>query len=142
MKPTREQIEQATAEELRVMIAEMLGWRTWKHPRRVTCVFAAPDSEIATSGTYEPAPDDCVLYGFNADGPSSHWPTEDGAAFAVLSWLRSKGKAVSFATAFDGSEACTVGHTSTVYIGIGPDIRIALCRAALLWWIEQPEDQP
>lgn len=149
MKPTREQIEEATERKIRVMIAEMLGWKRWTcDDYRGRCLLFQPGTILGTMdwttcGDDVPLDECAWMY-------TPNWPGDIATAMQVVEYMRTLGYRCEMKTPRyqhgDAYEVCFRGHVDRPDIGCGPPViaktmPLAICRAALYRWIEQPESE-
>lgn len=120
MKPTREQIEQATGKELTGMIAAMFSWKSTGKGWR--------DSEGKPRGTAPP-----WAYVITHALRLLDWVETHGVAWKIETYPQSGGPWPYIQAPGDGM------WYDTNRQGQLPE---KICRVVLLWWIEQPEEQP
>lgn len=135
-RPTREQIETATPEQLNIWVAGMMGWQ--------------PDSQAPECWLHCDAP--TLLLEFNH---LPDWSGDIAAAFTLLDHVTTEGNyghPIKWAITAGSDRASEVSivvfrgfGTSTEYCVPTAEyddpedgLPAAICRAALLWWIEQP----
>lgn len=159
MKPTREQIESATPDELNAMVAEMMGWRKRSRPDDRTLWFLCPPEHfyakymagmVPNAGFVEPFAD-AVMY---EDGLryTPRFSTDSVAAILVAERFRITFGYIGdgcYAIAPEAVEESQQRGTNILMLRIygreneklqrEPALPLAICRAALLRWIEQPE---
>jgi hypothetical protein len=154
-KPTREQIENATPEQLRIWCAEMMGWRCVRYPIYIypegvpvlhyRAKFLPPDISLAPDGTMEFVDlDDAPLLSKTSIDLLPPFPTDIAAAWQIADKLTSTTKQTfrleMYCTGCTATfETAGLGSLDGEWAYDDQDAPLAICRAALLWWIEQPE---
>lgn len=161
MKPTREQIENAAPGELNGWVAEMMGWRWLCHPdpalaRRYLIEPESVTDFMESDPRWINAGPEVLI----ARDPCERVPdfsTDPAAAWGLLEWVATQTDAIAVIISGNGharaqielggspwdSHLYVAGYCKIRENPISPKarMRIALCRAALLWWIEQPENE-
>ncbi len=150
MKPTREQIEQADAKTLRVMVAEMMGWERWtgNNGPDAAMLFEPGSVGPAFWSRMRRCGDDVPL-SERAWACVGRWPINMNDAMEVVEHMWERGYGFELRCGFGKYESATFflrdqtpGAFPDCSVGTGTTAPLAICKAALYAWINEPDNPP